>query len=192
MPTWRPLLAATASLPAALQGGEQRETKQSAAVVLSMLTQASRSVRSCAVMLLHGTNEQASHGRHSSVHAALACNALPQRHASVQKIHTACKAALSGNRVQVFRTFAEALLAEQLHEEDEIEGICYEHLFRLCRERFLVNSDATMRPHLTEFRDHDLTKTRKGPDGVDLLYIPLPPVQLRALVADLSESATRE
>ena len=65
----------------------------------------------------------------------------------------------------------------------------YEHLFRLCRERFLVNSDATMRPHLTEFRDHDLAKTRKGADGGDLLYIPLPPSQLRTLVEQLAPAA---
>ena len=91
--------------------------------------------------------------------------------------------------MQVFKTFAEALLAEQLDDDDRIEGISYEHLFRLARERFLVSSDATLRTHLTEFKDHDLVKTRRGDGGVELLYIPLPPDELRALVAHLVEAS---
>lgn len=91
--------------------------------------------------------------------------------------------------VQVFKTLAEALLADLLSEEDEIEGISYEHLFRLCRERFLVSSDATLRTHLTEFRDHDLIKTRKGPDGVELMVVPLPVAELRQLVQELDAAA---
>ena len=44
MPTWQPLLVATATARAVLHRGEHTAVQQSAAVVLSMLTQASRSV----------------------------------------------------------------------------------------------------------------------------------------------------
>ena len=88
----------------------------------------------------------------------------------------------------MFKVFAEALLSELLSEEDTIEGIAYEHLFRLARERFLVSSDATLRTHLTEFKDHDLIKSRRGEGGLELLYIPLPPNELRLLVEHLEQA----
>jgi origin recognition complex subunit 2 len=86
----------------------------------------------------------------------------------------------------VFRTFAEALLAEQLDDGDPVEGVAYEHLFRLARERFLVSSDAMLRAHLTQFRDHELVKARRGEGGVELLYIPLAPAELRELAEHLA------
>jgi origin recognition complex subunit 2 len=79
----------------------------------------------------------------------------------------------------------EALLADLLDDETEIEGLSYEHLFRLCRERFLVSSDATLRSHLTEFKDHNLIKTRKGQDGVDLMTVPLPIIEMSGLLQQL-------
>lgn len=91
--------------------------------------------------------------------------------------------------MQVFRTFAEALLAERLSDDDAIEGLSYEHLFRLARERFLVSSDTTLRQHLTEFRDHDLLKSRRGEGGIELLYVPLPAGELAALAAHLAAEA---
>lgn len=39
-------------------------------------------------------------------------------------------------------------------------GIAFPHLFRLCRERFLVGNELGLRAHLTEFRDHALLQTR--------------------------------
>ena len=39
-------------------------------------------------------------------------------------------------------------------------GIAFPHLFRLCRERFLVGNEQSLRAHLTEFRDHELLQTR--------------------------------
>ena len=39
-------------------------------------------------------------------------------------------------------------------------GIAFPHLFRLCRERFLVGNELGLRAHLTEFRDHELLQTR--------------------------------
>lgn len=92
---------------------------------------------------------------------------------------------LSDGSRAVFRTLAEALLEDQLDEEDELEGVSYERLFRLCRERFLVSSDVTLKTHLTEFRDHELVRTRRGPDGAELLVIPLPAPRLRQVLAEL-------
>ncbi len=80
-------------------------------------------------------------------------------------------------------------LDELLGDDDKIEGIAYEHLFRLARERLLVSSDATLRAHLVEFKDHGLVKTRRVDGGPDLLYIPLPPDELRALVEHLAADA---
>jgi origin recognition complex subunit 2 len=90
-----------------------------------------------------------------------------------------------GRCVQVFCTLVEALLGDLLHDDDEIVGISYEHLFRLCRERFLTSSDATLRAHLTEYKDHDLLKTKKGADGSQLLFVPLPVADLKQLVETL-------
>jgi origin recognition complex subunit 2 len=89
--------------------------------------------------------------------------------------------------VQIFCTLAEALLGDMLHDDDEITGISYEHLFRLCRERFLASSNAALQQHLTEFKDHDLLKTKKGHDGVSLLYIPVAPSELQQLCNSLKE-----
>lgn len=73
------------------------------------------------------------------------------------------------------------LLGEILTDEDEVLGVSYEHLFRVCRERLLVSSDETLKAHLTEYKDHDLLKRRKTPDGTELLYVPLPVVELQRL-----------
>ena len=54
-----------------------------------------------------------------------------------------------------------------------------------CRERFLANTEAALRAHLTELRDHRLLRDRRGADGVPLLYVPLPPAALRHLAQTL-------
>jgi len=40
-------------------------------------------------------------------------------------------------------------------------GLPFSELYNKCRERFLVNSDLTLRAQLTEFKDHKLIKTKK-------------------------------
>ena len=47
----------------------------------------------------------------------------------------------------------------------------FQECYMKCREEFLVNSDLTLRTQLTEFRDHKLLRTRKGPDGVEHLFL---------------------
>jgi len=66
------------------------------------------------------------------------------------------------------------LLAEyQLECADDQNGISFGDLYKKSRERFLVNSDLTLRAQLTEFKDHKLIKFKKGFDGVETLSIPL-------------------
>ena len=89
--------------------------------------------------------------------------------------------------MQVFRTLGEALLGDLLNDDDEMSGISYEHLFRLCRERFLTSNDVGLRSHLTEFKDHDLLKIKQGPGGLDLYYVPLPVADLKQLLETLQE-----
>lgn len=52
-------------------------------------------------------------------------------------------------------------------------GLSFQDFYQQCREAFLVNSDLTLRAQLTEFRDHRLIRTKKGPDGVEHLLIPV-------------------
>lgn len=83
------------------------------------------------------------------------------------------------------------LLGEILSDEDEVTGVTYEHLFRVCRERLLVSSDETLKAHLTEYKDHDLLKRRRTPDGVELLYVPLPVPELQRLFEALMSVSVR-
>jgi hypothetical protein len=53
------------------------------------------------------------------------------------------------------------------------------------RERFILNTEAALRAQLTEFRDHELVKVRPGPDGGEVMYIPLAPDNLRAALEQL-------
>ena len=40
-------------------------------------------------------------------------------------------------------------------------GMSFHDCYTKCREAFLVNSDATLRAQLTEFRDHKLIRSKK-------------------------------
>ncbi|KAI5055540.1 hypothetical protein GOP47_0029061 [Adiantum capillus-veneris] len=76
---------------------------------------------------------------------------------------------LTPNAQSVFRTLADY----QLSHSEEL-GLSVHKLYMHCRERFLVSSELTLRSHLTEFKDHELVKSRRGLDGQDCLFIPLP------------------
>ncbi|KAG0095630.1 Origin recognition complex subunit 2, partial [Podila epicladia] len=52
-------------------------------------------------------------------------------------------------------------------------GMAYNALFKKCQENFLVSNAVTFRTQLTEFRDHRIVQSKKGADGVEILYIPL-------------------
>ncbi|KAA8528549.1 hypothetical protein F0562_035904 [Nyssa sinensis] len=89
---------------------------------------------------------------------------------------------LTPNAQSVFKVLAE----HQLANPDE-EGMAINNLYTICRERFLVSSQTTLNSHLTEFKDHELVKTRRHSDGQDCLYIPLTTEALEKLVLEISQ-----
>ncbi|KAL5992759.1 Origin recognition complex subunit 2 [Asimina triloba] len=89
---------------------------------------------------------------------------------------------LTPNAQSVFRVLAEY----QLGHPDE-EGLPTNNLYTMCRERFLVSSQLTLNSHLTEFRDHDLVKTRRNADGQDCFYIPLASEALEQLLQEIEQ-----
>lgn len=89
---------------------------------------------------------------------------------------------LTPNAQSVFKVLAE----HQLAHPDE-EGIPVNDLYTICRERFLVSSQVTLNSHLTEFKDHELVKTRKHSDGQDCLYVPLTTEAIEKLLMEISQ-----
>jgi len=63
----------------------------------------------------------------------------------------------------------------QLDNKDNANyvGMSYQDCYHKCREKFLVTSDLTLKAQLTEFKDHNLIKFKKGLDSSEHLYIPL-------------------
>ncbi|CAH8537347.1 unnamed protein product [Dicrocoelium dendriticum] len=94
-------------------------------------------------------------------------------------------ASLTQNARDIFRTIAVHQLNAPLHEATgSTAGMPLEDLYWRCRDAFLTNNEATLRAQLTEFRDHELLKIRKGPDGTELLFIPMDNTYLRKFVDD--------
>ncbi|XP_057531929.1 origin of replication complex subunit 2 isoform X1 [Amaranthus tricolor] len=89
---------------------------------------------------------------------------------------------LTPNAQSVFKVLAEYQMA---HPDDE--GMVVNNLYTICRERFLVSSQVTLNSHLTEFKDHELVKTRKHSDGQDCLYIPLTNEAIEKLLTEISQ-----
>ncbi|GAQ89388.1 origin recognition complex subunit 2 [Klebsormidium nitens] len=79
------------------------------------------------------------------------------------------------------------VLAGQQLAPDHDQGLPFHRLYTLCREKFIVSSETTLRTHLVEFRDHQLVKTRRGHDGQDCLYIPLKEEVLTILLDELEQ-----
>lgn len=89
---------------------------------------------------------------------------------------------LTPNAQSVFKVLAEYQLA---HPDEE--GMAANELYTICRERFLVSSQVTLNSHLTEFKDHELVKTRKHSDGRDCLYVPLTTEAIQKLLMEISQ-----
>ncbi|KAG6545560.1 hypothetical protein Mapa_012910 [Marchantia paleacea] len=87
---------------------------------------------------------------------------------------------LTPNAQSVFKTLADFQLA---HPEDQ--GLSLHQLYTSCRDQFLVSSELTLRAHLTEFKDHELVRWRRGHDGQDCLFIPLTVDALSKLLQDV-------
>ena len=71
------------------------------------------------------------------------------------------------------------------HMTLSFSGLPMNKLYMMCRERFLVSSQVTLNSHLTEFKDHELVKTRRSADGQDCFYIPLASEALEKLLQEL-------
>eukprot|EP00095_Tigriopus_kingsejongensis_P011502 maker-scaffold56_size446035-snap-gene-3.23 protein:Tk11502 transcript:maker-scaffold56_size446035-snap-gene-3.23-mRNA-1 annotation:"origin recognition complex subunit 2-like" len=62
---------------------------------------------------------------------------------------------------------------EDLGGPHSYNGISFQELYQKSRQKFLSNTDLTLRAQLTEFIDHKLISIKKGSDGMDYLTIPL-------------------
>ncbi|KAJ8421758.1 hypothetical protein Cgig2_000804 [Carnegiea gigantea] len=95
---------------------------------------------------------------------------------------------LTPNAQSVFKVLAEHQMA---HPDEEgkyclaVVRMPVNNLYAICRERFLVSSQVTLNSHLTEFKDHELVKTRKDSDGQDCLYIPLSTEAIEKLLLEI-------
>ena len=68
--------------------------------------------------------------------------------------------------------------------EKGYQGLSFSECYRRCREKFLVNSDLTLRAQLTEFIDHKLVRSNKGSDGVEYLLIPVDDATLSQFLSE--------
>ncbi|XP_010505346.1 PREDICTED: origin of replication complex subunit 2-like isoform X2 [Camelina sativa] len=89
---------------------------------------------------------------------------------------------LTPNAQNVFKILAEY----QLSHPDE-DGMPTDDLYSASRERFFVSSQVTLNSHLTEFKDHELVKTKRNSDGQECLNVPLSSDALRQLLLDLNQ-----
>ncbi len=76
---------------------------------------------------------------------------------------------LTPNARGIFRLLAKYQLDKKNSSEVYL-GIPFDDCYLKCREKFLVNSDLTLRTQLTEFHDHKLMKSHPI-DGVEYLMI---------------------
>ncbi|KAF8949518.1 Origin recognition complex subunit 2 [Haplosporangium gracile] len=65
-------------------------------------------------------------------------------------------------------------------------GMAYNALFKKCQENFLVSNAVTFRTQLTEFRDHRIVQSKKGPDGIEILFIPLSASVLEGILDNMT------
>lgn len=74
--------------------------------------------------------------------------------------------ALTKNAKGIFNLIIQYQLDNQ--KQSHYQGLPFEELYRMCREQFLVSSEAGLRAQLTEFFDHRAVRARK-----DFLVIPI-------------------
>ena len=76
---------------------------------------------------------------------------------------------LTSNARGIFRLLAYWQIEN--HGDPSYLGLTLTELYTKCRERFLVNSEATLKTHLTEFLDHKLIRWKKAGDGAEYLVV---------------------
>ena len=87
---------------------------------------------------------------------------------------------LTSNARDIFRVLAEYQLVNP-----EEKGMGFHAFYTECRSQFLATSEVTLRSHLTEFVDHELTRTRKGADGEDVVHAPFESDVLAQLLKEI-------
>ena len=86
---------------------------------------------------------------------------------------------LTPNARAIFRVLADEALA---HPEEH--GLPFSRLYTLCREQFLVASEATLRMHLTEYYDHGIVKYEKR-KGTEVLTLPFSADDIQQILDDI-------
>ena len=87
---------------------------------------------------------------------------------------------LTSNARDIFRVLAEYQL-----QNPEEKGMGFHAFYTECRAQFLATSEVTLRSHLTEFMDHELTRARKGADGEDVVHAPFASDVLAQLLKEI-------
>lgn len=87
---------------------------------------------------------------------------------------------LVSNAREVFKVLA----AQQL-EDPTAAGVSFPMLLRVVRERYIITAEHALKSVLAEFRDHELIKFRAGPDGGEVMYIPMEEDMLRGALQDM-------
>lgn len=80
------------------------------------------------------------------------------------------------------------------HQLQQSQGLSFATLYERCRENFLVSTEAALKSHLAELKDHTVVRERTaggGAAGIRLLYSPLPPSTLKSIQAELRKSGLR-
>jgi origin recognition complex subunit 2 len=88
-------------------------------------------------------------------------------------------AALTPNAKRIFLVLAQYQLE---HMEAHYPGIAFMELYSRCRNEFLVSSDLELKAQLTEFRDHQLVRSKRGGDGAEYLKIPIDKTALSSFI----------
>ena len=94
---------------------------------------------------------------------------------------------LTTNARGIFELLARHQLEGAAERERGYQGLSFAECYRRCRERFLVNSDLTLRAQLTEFVDHKLVRLSKGSDGVEYLSIPVDHSTLTQFMSEFND-----
>ncbi|GJP37430.1 hypothetical protein CLOM_g21835 [Closterium sp. NIES-68] len=73
-------------------------------------------------------------------------------------------------------------------QRNQPQALPFAQLYSLCRARFLVTSEVTLRAHLREFEDHALVKIFRQPDGTESVGLVLPVAALQQMMLELGQA----
>jgi hypothetical protein len=90
---------------------------------------------------------------------------------------------LVSNAREVFKVLA----AQQL-QDPTAAGVSYPMLLKVVRERYIMTGEQGLKSVLAEFRDHELIKFRAGPDGAEVMFIPMEPDMLQGALQEMQQA----